>query len=815
MPETSKTTKKLPIVRKRRGAAGRGSRVQETTASPRRSRRRLIIAAVAVVLIGAAAWVGWPFWQIVRQFGSQPWQQPSRVYGRSVTFEVGAPWSRKTLVSTFESAGYRQRTEGPLRTGEFRLEATALEVARRRFWSQDGLVGGDRLRLEIAGGTIRGLSVDRIARNRALLDPPLIASFYGDALQERRPVSADELPEELIYSVLAAEDASFLDHAGISLSGILRAAWANLRAGGVHQGGSTLTQQLVKNRYLSHERTLGRKVQEAVLALLIDWRYEKRSILEAYLNEIYWGRSGSIDLMGVGAAAWAYFGKHPSQLDLPECALLAGIIRSPGSFAPSSRPERAKAERDRVLDRLATLEWIDAERIAQAKGAPLGTVDRPMIARHAPFFADMIAAEARDRFAVTSLRDTGFVLLTTLESADQTFAEEAVEWGVEALEKGWEKDRRTRAPLESALISIDPRNGDILAYVGGRDYRRSQFDRISQARRQAGSAFKPIVYAAAYRAGLAPSSPVEDAPFTHVDHGRSWSPQNSDGEHRGWVTARTALVESLNVPTAKLALRVGLSGIAQLARDMGIEQPLDPYPALALGAMEVTPRELVTAYATLAAAGVRPTVHGIAAAFDRTGEPIVGRSLPPQQAVLRPEIAYLVTDVLRDVLDEGTARGARQQGIEDRLAGKTGTTNSRRDSWFVGYGPERVTLVWVGYDDNAKTRLSGARAAVPIWSRFTYGVRPRGGYRDFEQPPGVVRAIVDPDTGALATYRCDRIESELFTAESLPTELCPFHPGRPVLQGEDVEVERERRGNPFRRWIDKIRGRRPGRDGVI
>lgn len=795
-----------------RPAASAAATGAEPTA--RRSKRRPILLATAATLVITLVWLGWPFWQIVRQFGSQPWQQPSRIYGRATVLEDGAAWSRSAVVEATEAAGYRKQTDGALRSGNFRQGGATIEIARRRFPTPDGLVGGDLLRVTLAGGLISAITVDGARRESAALDPPLVASLYGDGLQERRPVSADELPEELIYAVLAAEDAGFLDHGGISISGIARAAWANLRAGGVHQGGSTLTQQLIKNRYLSHRRTFGRKIQEAILAVLVDWRYDKRSILEAYLNEIYWGRSGSIDLMGVGAAAWAYFGKHPSQLDLAESALLAGIIRSPGSLAPARAPQRARAERDRVLDRLSELGWIDAARTDAAKQAPLGTLERAMMARQAPFFADAVAAEARARFAIELLRDTGHVILTTFDPHDQAIAEAAVDWGIEALEKGWEKDRRTKTPLEAALISIDPRSGGILAYVGGRDYGLSQFDRLSQARRQAGSAFKPVVYAAAYGAGLAPSSPVEDAPFTHVDHGRSWSPQNSDGQHRGWVSTRTALASSLNVPTAKLALRVGLGNIAQLAQEMGVEAKLDPYPALALGAMEVTPRELATVYATLAAGGVRPPVHAIVAVFDRTGEPVAGTPLPPPRPVLAPEVAYLVTDVLRDVLDDGTARGVRQQGIEDRLAGKTGTTNDRRDSWFVGYSPERVSLVWVGYDDNTETRLSGARAALPIWARFAFGVRPAGGYRDFTEPPGIVRALIDPDSGSLATYRCDRIESALFIADSLPTEICPFHPGRPVLQGDDVEVEPEQRRNPFRRWLEKVRGRSKGHGGV-
>ena len=338
----------------------------------------------------------------------------------------------------------------------------------------------------------------------------------------------------------------------------------------------------------------------------------------------------------------------------------------------------------------------------------------------------------------------------------------------------WEKGRKTQTPLESALISADPRSGAILAYVGGRDYGRSQFDRVSQARRQAGSAFKPIVYAAAYAERVAtPATFLEDAPLTVQLADRQWSPQNSDGKYHGWISTRTALEKSLNVPTARLALDVGLDRIIETARAMGIQGRLDPYPAIALGAMEVSPAEMATVYGTLANRGRRSALHGLTAVYDRTGEAVPGLPIKPPEPVLGEDVSFVITSVLQGVFDRGTAKSARSQGIEDPLAGKTGTTNSRRDSWFAGYSPERISLVWVGYDDNSTTHLSGARAALPIWSRFTYAVRPPGGYSDFERPPGVVTTLIDPATGGLATDRCLDPVEEVFLADFSPHALCP------------------------------------------
>ncbi len=774
-------------------------------------------AVSAVLLAAAAAWLIWPFWQLSGQFGSDPTKQPSRLYGRSTVLRVGATGSVEGLLRELEAAGYAATDDrAALVPGTFLRAGAEVEIFRRRFPSIHGIDGGDRLRVRFAGGSIDAISGDDGRGSggeltSALLDPPLIASYYGPDLRERRPVSLDELPEDLILAVLAAEDASFLKHPGLSFKGILRAAWANVAAGEVQQGGSTLTQQLVKNLYLTHERRWTRKLQEAVLAVMLELRYDKRAILQAYLNEIFWGRSGSINLMGVGAAAWAHFGKHPSQLTLAESALLAGMIQSPASLSPRTHREAARQRRDAILARLAQLQWVKTVRLEQAAQAPVVARPGPLVVRRVPYFAGAAAAEAARRFGLEELRDAGYVLHATLSASDQKRAEEAVRWGVEALEKGWEKDRKTQAPLQSALISIDPRDGGVLAYVGGRDFATSQFDRVSQARRQAGSAFKPIVFSAAFEQRVAtPASFLEDAPYTVRLAGREWNPQNSDGSYRGWVSARTALEKSLNVPTARLAMAVGIERVVDMAQRLGVSRRLDPYPAIALGAMEVTPLELATVYSTFAGGGMRPTVHGLVAVFDREGRRLPAPPLPPPERVLEEDVAFLVTQVLQGVLERGTGTGARQQGLQDALAGKTGTTNSRRDSWFAGYSPERTTLVWVGYDDNSKTRLSGSRAALPIWTRFTHKVRPRGGYSAFRKPEGVVAAWIDPETGGLATDRCYEVRLEHFLADFTPRALCPEHGGRrarPLEQPDGLEPERQKR-HPFKRWLEMLRGKK-------
>lgn len=768
-------------------------------------KRTLQAAGLAVLIFGIlAAWLIAPYWDVVSQFSNTATRQPSRLYGRNPVLRKGLQIEPARLVQLLAEAGYMPFSgEGKMRRGFWRDAGNGwIEVERRRFPSPRGIAGGDLVRIGVRENTITALASEGRAIPEAYLDPPLIASYLGNDLHERFPVSIDDLPEHLIWSVLAAEDTNFLQHAGVSVLGIVRAAWANTVAGQVKQGGSTLTQQLVKNIYLTHERTAKRKVREALLALLIDWRYEKREILEAYLNEIYWGRQGSANLMGVGAASRAYFAKDPSQLTLPEAAMLAGMIQSPANLSPLAHPEAAKKRRDAILIRLAELRWITTSQAEAAILEPVQPKDGRRASRKASsYFGDYALAEARNRYGIQSLDDAGYQLLSTLDPADQLAAEAAVRGGLAQLEKGPEKGRG-KSPLQVALVSIDPTDGGVLAYVGGRDYGKTQFDRLSQARRQAGSVFKPLVYAAAFERKVAhPATFLEDQPFTVQLPSGPWSPQNNDdkyGEFGEWVSARVALEKSLNVPTARLAVSLGVEHVVDLARRLGIASQLDPYPALALGAMEVSPLEMAGVYATLAAGGIRRTPHALVAVYDREGQPVSGKGLPAPARALDPAVAYLISKVLQGVVDRGTAGSLRsEQGIKDPIAGKTGTTNSRRDNWFVGYSPERATLVWVGYDDNSKTRLSGSKAAVPIFGTFAKAVRPSRGWSDFRRPEGVRPEYIDPRTGGLAGESCSERQVEFFLKDYVPEPMCA-----------DDRAWRggEKKDHPFRRWLEMLKG---------
>jgi penicillin-binding protein 1B len=758
----------------------------------------------------ALVWIIWPFWHLSGQFGDRPLAEPTRLYGRATVLAVGDPVSPRAILGQLAEMGYEEVPRATARPGEIAWSNGVLDLFLRRRPTASGWQEAGRLEARVRGGRLASLVWSGSEVDSASLEPSLLASFVDEGRDERRPARLERLPEHLVQAVLAAEDAGFFRHAGLSASGIARAAWVNLRGGEVLQGGSTLTQQLVKNLFLTRERTLTRKAREAVLAWFIDLRYGKPQILTAYLNEIYWGSSGSANLVGVGSAAWAYFGKAPDDLGLCESALLAGMIRSPGNYSPLRHPERARERRDWVLQRMAELDWLEEGELASALECPLDTSPGPVVVKRAPWFADAALAEAKARFELGDPQTSGQTILSTLDWTGQQKAEEAVAWGVEALEEGWEKGRQGTGPLQAALVSLDPRTGGLLAYVGGRDYAVSQFDRVAMAQRQAGSAFKPVIYTSSFESGTAwPSGFVEDAPMTVVLAGQRWSPQNSDGNYTGWVTVRSAVEQSLNLPTVRVALATGLDNIVATARAMGIIHRLQAVPALALGAFEVTPLELATAYATLAAGGVRPPVHSVEAVLDRDGRPLVGRPLPEPVRAVSEESAYLMTAVLQGVLERGTGQSARIQGMTDSLAGKTGTTNDRRDSWFGGYAPNRATMVWVGYDDNSETRLSGTRAGLPIWARFTWAVRPAGGYPTFRQPAGIVTAVIDPQSGELATEACPAVLTEVFRAGQVPQTPCRLHgfwgdwrPRHP----DQIEWRQEERLGRWR-WLRRVFGR--------
>jgi penicillin-binding protein 1B len=551
------------------------------------------------------------------------------------------------------------------------------------------------------------------------------------------------------------------------------------------QGGSTLTQQLVKNFFLTGARTMERKVTEAAMALVVEWHYSKVEILETYLNEIYLGQRGSRGIFGVWEGAQFYFGKEPKDLSLGEAAMLAGLIRSPGHLSPARNPGPARRRRDEVLLTMLDSGDISRAEFDQAVGEALPERVPVRETTGAPYFVDYVRSEIEEEYPLNTLTSEGFRIFTTLDPSLQRVAERAVDDGLAAIEKRRPKLAKHGEPLEAALLAIQPHTGEIKVMVGGRSYERSQFNRVTEADRQPGSVLKPLVFLAAFEdeekngtRQFLPTRRIPDTPFTWSYEGRSWTPQNYQDEYHAEVTLRQALELSLNSATARVASEVGLDHIHDVAVRLGFRDSLPRIPAMVLGGVDVSVYEVAEAFATIANLGFRTETTAIRSLLDGDGNPIARDTLGASQAV-SPRVAYLVTSFLQGVLDRGTARSARAAGITFPAAGKTGTTNEGRDAWFVGFTPDLLAVVWVGFDRSDVLGLSGAQAALPIWIDFmkaAYSGRPGTA---FLVPPGIDTETIDPRSGALATSRCPETVHESFLAGESPKEMCPLHPEIP------------------------------------
>jgi len=692
--------------------------------------------------------------------------------------EPGLRLSREDVAAHLERAGYSAvygRSPGP---GEFRLSERSWRIHRRRFHYPDGEDEGGLVVAAIDGrGAVSAVSdAAGSSLGSVLLEPELIGTLLGPEGEDRELVPLERIPAHVVDAVLVAEDRRFYQHPGIDPIRILGAARENLRERRIVEGASTLTQQLVKNVYLSPERSFSRKLREVGIALVIELRYSKDEILEAYLNQVYLGQDGGHAIHGVGRAARFYFGKPASELTVAEGALLAGMIRAPSALSPHRHPDRARERRDAVLGRMLAHERIDTGTHESASNASLRVKRTDAPARFAPHYLELVKARLADRFGEEQLERGGLRVFSALDGGFQRAAEASIAAELARLERGYPLLRRRGSPLQAALVALDPATGEILALVGGRDAEASSFDRATRAHRQPGSVFKPVVTLAALAGEQTPpitlATVLEDRPLElELPSGKRWAPRNIHGEYRGPVTLRTALEDSLNVPFARLGLEVGLVEVAETARRLGIESPLRPIPSLSLGAFEMTPLEVASAYAVLAAGGVRRTPHVAQAVVAPGGRALGGERVEQRRAFTAAD-SWLVTDALRGVVQRGTGKTLAKLGVAEGWAGKTGTSNDYRDAWFVGYGPDLVVVVWVGFDDGARVGLSGAQAALPIFARFIRsalgGARPRG----VEAPPGLVVAEIDPSSGMRAGAGCTGRE-EYFAAGTLPpTRSC-------------------------------------------
>jgi penicillin-binding protein 1B len=726
--------------------------------------------------------------EVTARFSGQHWTLPSLLYSDSTMLYPGERLDDIGFFQRLARLNYHLVNSGQVRIrGEYSFDPNSgilvLFLHGFRYPYQD--FAGELVRLKISPlQTIE--SIEDVATHKPEysidLEPELLGAIFQGNWEQRRLVPLSDIPPAFVDAVLAAEDHRFYTHHGIDLARTARAAWVDLTAHHVLQGGSTLTQQLMKNFFLTSKRDWHRKITEALMAYIAEQRYSKDEILELYLNDIYLGQRGQEGIYGVWEASQFYFSREPRDLTLAQMATIAGMIRSPNRFNPFRHVHSAQVRRNEVLAAMLQDGYISKPAYDEAVTEPLRTREPYTETNDAPYFVDYVKHELAERYPPSVLTGEGLRIFTTLDVHMEKQAEQAVEHNLLNLEEKHPALRRKEKSqqLQSCLVAIEPQTGKIRSMDGGRDYRQSQFNRVTQSRRQPGSAFKPITYLAALEGTFEgangrflPTSYIDDKPFTWQFGSTSWTPKNYKDRYFGRVTLEFALEESLNSATLRLADAVGLDQVLAMATKLGFSD-LPPYPSVVLGSVEVEPLKLAAMYAILANEGMEVQPYAVTAVVNANGEVIEGHELKADQ-VLAPEVAYTMDYMLEQVIKHGTGFDARKAGFVRPAAGKTGTTNDSVDAWFVGFTPNLLAAVWTGFDQKEALGLTGAEASLPAWTDFMKAAtesRPEG---DFPAPSNVVRVRVDPLTGYLASPYCPVTMEGLFPKSLAPTEVCPFH----------------------------------------
>jgi penicillin-binding protein 1B len=729
----------------------------------------------AIIAVIVVAWAWQSDGQLIESKlrGEQARPIP-RVYGRPFQIRVGQPLSQTELVQRLNDVGYAERPK-PEQPGAFSIAGNAvLLIARPQAGEPPRIV-----RVDFARGLVTRLSPvgGKGTIDHVTLEAPLLAALAAG--EKRRYVPLNAIPKHMIEAVIAIEDHRFFEHPGIDPIRAVGALVTNIRGDKPYLvGGSTLTQQIVKNTFLTPEKTMRRKVQEQFMALVLESRFTKNQILELYLNDVVLGQRGPFEIHGVGEASRLFFGKDVSNVSLAEAATIAGVIQSPSRLSPFRNPDRAVERRNVVLREMADDGYAPKAEAEAAMKLPLGVTARAL-ENEAPYFVDYVSGLVDEKYANLLKQDSAVDVYTTLDLHLQRLAQEAVNSGLADIDKALAA-RKKKESAEAALVAVDPRTGEILAMVGGRAYNLSQFNRAVAAHRQPGSTFKPFVYLAAFermaaegRGDLTPATVVVDEPTTFPDGDKEYTPSNYQNEYEGPVTLREALAHSRNIVAIKVAEQTGYDQVANLWKKIGVGSPARPYPAIALGVFEASPLDMATAYTLFSNKGsVRP-LSAITKLVEGSKPRAIGVGDP--KAVAREDTTFLVTNMMRGVMDEGTGAGARAAGFTYDAAGKSGTTNDLRDAWFIGFTPELLTVVWVGFDDNQPIGLSGSQAALPIWTTFMKKAMAGRPNEAFEIPDGVTFVDIDKDTGKLATPRCPHVMREAFLAGTEPHDTCDVH----------------------------------------
>ena len=721
--------------------------------------KKLLVIALCLGLLGVLAAGGLFFYvdaQVAHRVQSRTSSEAGAVYSTPLKINGGQKlsqdWFRKELLAR----QYVETPVTPTKPGEFQVQGARFELYTQPFSDGFGQAHPARLvRADAASGALAddgGRELEEL-----LLEPQAISALGGGSMRASKYQPLAEIPALLQKAVITIEDERFYDHSGIDLVGIARALFANLKAGRIIQGGSTLTQQLAKNLLFTPRRTLGRKILEAFAALSLERRMSKDQILEMYLNEVYLGQEGSVAIHGVAEAALVFFDKKLEALTLSEAAMLAGLIRAPSYYSPRRHFERALHRREVVLKKMLENGVIDAEAFSRAVPMKPRVAQEPRYAPLAPHFQVALMRDLNQYFSVDAAMFAGVRIHTGLDMTLQRCAAQAVDKGLRELETRYPALVRRENPLEGALLAIEPYSGLVRAWAGGRDYTQNQYDHVDQGKRQMGSTVKPFLYLTAldknlneYKVATADMI-LPDRPLTFQLPGKkTWAPEDYDHQYRGDVTLRYALENSLNIPAAYVGSRVGVPAMAKTLKRFHLADTLPEVPAITLGAVDASLLRVTAAFGALANGGIYTTPRLFTSVVDAAGETLAETALQEERAADENAV-YVLTNLLQGVIERGTAHGVRRLGFTRPAAGKTGTSDDARDAWFIGYVPNLVAGVWVGFDDNAKIGLTGGAAAVPIWTQFMNCAESRVAQDTFIPPPGVVFVTIDSNTHRRAT----------------------------------------------------------------
>ncbi|MBT0724330.1 bifunctional glycosyl transferase/transpeptidase [Rosenbergiella sp. S61] len=689
--------------------------------APRKSHKRswlgLLLKIILVVAVIIAAWGVYLDSEIRHRIDGRVWDLPATVYGRMVSLEPGMPFDRKDMIALLEGTQYRQVTK-ITRPGEFSVKGNSIELLRRPFDFPEGKEGQIHTQLNFEDGELSEIKNLDTGRDFGYfrLDPRLITMMQSPNGEQRLFVPRAGFPDLLVDTLVATEDRHFYEHDGISLYSIGRAFVANLTAGRAVQGGSTLTQQLVKNLFLTNQRSLWRKVREAYMAVIVDARYSKDRILELYLNEVYLGQAGNDQIRGFPLASLYYFGRPVDELSLDQQALLVGMVKGASLYNPWRNPKLALERRNLVLRLLQQQNVINQELYDMLSARPLGVQPKGGVITPQPAFMQMVRNELQQKLGDKVQDLSGVKIFTTLDPISQDAAEKAVEEGIPTLRK-----QRRLADLETAMVVVDRFSGEVRAMVGGSNPQFAGYNRALQARRSIGSLAKPATYLTAlsqpqqYRL----NSWIADQPLAlKQPNGQIWRPENDDHQFSGKVMLVDALTHSMNVPTVNLGMSLGLKNVVETWTKLGVSQDqLAPVPAMLLGALNLTPVEVAQAFQTIASGGNRATLSAVRSVISEDNK-VLYQSYPQAQQVEPPEAAYLTLYSMQQVVDHGTAHALGSQYTSMHLAGKTGTTNNLVDSWFAGIDGKEVAITWIGRDNNQSTRLYGSSGAMQIYRRY-------------------------------------------------------------------------------------------------